>query len=47
MDGPISVYLSESSSIYSGDGRNRKHQALIEGEVKTLPFLKGFTRLQS
>jgi hypothetical protein len=33
----------ESPSIYAADGRNRKHQLLIEGGVKALPFLKGFT----
>ena len=33
----------ESPSIYAGDGRNRKHQFLIEGGVKALPFLTGFT----
>ena len=33
----------ESPSIYAGDGGNRKHQLLIEGRVKTLPFLMGFT----
>ena len=33
----------ESPSIYAGDGGNRKHQLLIEGGVKTLPFLTGFT----
>ena len=32
----------ESPSIYAGDGGNRKHQLLIEGGVKTLPFLTGF-----
>jgi hypothetical protein len=33
----------ESLSIYAGDGSNRKHQFLIEGGVKALPFLTGFT----
>jgi D-alanyl-D-alanine carboxypeptidase (penicillin-binding protein 5/6) len=33
----------ESSSIYAGDGRNRKHQLLIKGGVKALLFLMGFT----
>jgi hypothetical protein len=33
----------ESPSIYAGDGRNRKHQLLIEGRVKALLFLTGFT----
>ena len=33
----------ESPSIYAGDGGNRKHQLLIEGGVKALPFLTGFT----
>jgi len=33
----------ESPGIYAGDGRNRKHQSLIEGGVKALPFLTGFT----
>ena len=35
----------ESPSIYAGDAGNRKHQPLIEGGVKTLPFLTGFTPL--
>jgi hypothetical protein len=33
----------ESPSIYVGDGENRKHQFLIEGKVKALPFQTGFT----
>jgi len=33
----------EGSSIHIEDGRNRKHQLLIEGGVKALPFLTGFT----
>jgi len=33
----------ESPSIYAGDGGNRKHQLLIEGGVKPLPFLTGLT----
>jgi hypothetical protein len=33
----------KSPSIYTGDGENRKHQLLIEGGVKALPFLTGFT----
>jgi hypothetical protein len=32
----------ESPNIYAGDGGNRKHQLLIEGGVKALPFLTGF-----
>ena len=36
----------ESPSIYAGDGRNRKHQLLIEGGVKPLPFLTGFILLR-
>jgi len=35
----------ESPSIYAGDGENRKHQLLIEGGVKALPFLTGFTKM--
>ena len=34
----------ESPSIYAGDGGNRKHQLLIEGEVKALPFQTGFVQ---
>ena len=34
----------ESPSIYAGDGGNRKHQLLIEGGVKPLPLLPGFTQ---
>jgi hypothetical protein len=34
----------ESPSIYAGYVRNRKHQFLIEGRVKALPFLTGFNR---
>jgi phosphatidylserine/phosphatidylglycerophosphate/cardiolipin synthase-like enzyme len=34
----------ERPNIYVGDGRNRKHQFLIEGRVKALSFLTGFTR---
>ena len=37
----------ESPSIYAEDGRNRKHQLLIEDEVKALPFLTEFTSLLS
>jgi hypothetical protein len=33
----------ENPSIYARDGKNRKHQLLIEGGVKALPFLTGFT----
>ena len=33
----------ESPSIYAEDSRNRKHQLLLEGEVKASPFLTGFT----
>ena len=33
----------ESPSIYAGGGGNRKRQLLIEGGVKALPFLTGFT----
>jgi hypothetical protein len=35
----------ESPSIYAGagEGGNRKHQLLIEGGVKLLAFLTGFT----
>ena len=33
----------ENPSIYAGDGGNRKHQLIIEGGVKALPFLTGFT----
>ena len=33
----------ESSGIYAGDVRNRKHQLLIEGGVKAPYFLTGFT----
>jgi len=33
----------ESPSIYTGDSGNRKHQLLIEGEVKALLFLTGLT----
>jgi len=32
----------ENPHIYTGDSRYRKHQLLIEGGVKTLPFLTGF-----
>jgi hypothetical protein len=35
----------ESPRIYVGDVRSRKHQILIEGRVKALPFLTGFTLL--
>jgi len=34
----------ESPIIYAGDGGDRKHQLLIEGWVKALPFLTGFIR---
>ena len=34
----------ESPTIYVGDGGNRKHQLLIEGMVKAMPFLTGFTQ---
>jgi hypothetical protein len=34
----------ESPSIYAGDGGNRKHQLLIEGGVKALPFQTGFAQ---
>ena len=34
----------ERPNIYFGDGKNRKHQFLIEGRVKALSFLTGFTR---
>jgi hypothetical protein len=33
----------ESPSIYGEDCGNRKHQLLIEGGVKALPFLTGLT----
>jgi hypothetical protein len=33
----------ESPGIYAGDGKNRKHQLLIEGGVKALPFQTGYT----
>jgi hypothetical protein len=33
----------ENRSIYAGNGGNRKHQLLIEGGVKALLFLTGFT----
>jgi hypothetical protein len=33
----------ESPSIYAGDAINRKYQILVEGEVKALCFLTGFT----
>jgi len=33
----------ESPRIYTGDVRNRKHQLLVGGGVKALPFLTGFT----
>jgi hypothetical protein len=33
----------ESPTIYVGDGRNRENQLIIEGGVKTSPFLTGFT----
>jgi hypothetical protein len=33
----------EIPSMYDGNGRNRKHRLLIEGGVKALPFLTGFT----
>jgi len=33
----------ESSSIYAGDGGNRKDQLLIEGSFKAPPLLTGFT----
>jgi hypothetical protein len=36
----------ESTSIYAGDGRNRKHQLLIEGGVKVPPPLTGFTETE-
>jgi len=36
----------ESPSIYAGDGRNRKHQLLIEGGVKVPPPLTGFTETE-
>jgi hypothetical protein len=32
----------ESLDIYTGDVRNRKHQLLVEGGLKVLPFSKGF-----
>ncbi len=35
----------ESPSIYVGDDGNRKHQFLIDGMVKDLPFLTGFIQL--
>ena len=34
----------ESPIIYAGDAINRRHQILIEGEVKAQCFLTGFTR---
>lgn len=33
----------ESPNIYAEDGRNRKHQLLIKGRIKTLFFLTGLT----
>jgi hypothetical protein len=33
----------ESPSIYAAEGGNRNHQLLIEGGVKALSFLTGFT----
>jgi hypothetical protein len=36
----------ESPSIYAGDSGNRKHQLFIEGGVKALPFLTGFTLIR-
>jgi hypothetical protein len=33
----------ESPSIYAGACGNRKHQLLLEGGVKALTFLTGFT----
>jgi hypothetical protein len=41
--GNVSFTPLESSSIYAGAGGNRKYQLLIEGGVKALPFLTGFT----
>ena len=38
----ISFTPLESPNIYAGDGRNRKPHFLIEGGVKTVPFLTGF-----
>src|SRR5512136_3400733 len=35
----------ESPNIYAGDDGNRKHQFLIDGMVKALPFLTGFIQL--
>jgi hypothetical protein len=35
----------ESPIIYAGDGKKRKHQLLIEGGGKALPFLTGFNKI--
>ena len=41
---PLSIFTPlESPNIYAEDGRNRKHQLLIKGRIKTLLFLTGLT----
>ena len=40
---PLIFTPSESPSIYAGDGRNKGINSFMEGRVKALPFLTGFT----
>ena len=37
------IYPVRKPSISARDDRNRRHQFLIKGGVKALPFLTGFT----
>jgi len=41
-------YSCLSADRYAGgNDSNRKHRLIIEGRVKTMPFLTGFTSIQA